>query len=142
MSTSAQAINEDEIVTLPEETVTQQTNLKRSFPIESFVNYRPPDSDTSVSKIPRPTFSASSQSESSPLSVKQKKVPPPTLPKPRWYVEQMQSSASASSSSSLPVKQAECLKGFLVGQFKGLLLRKFFVAIFEVINALINNNFH
>ena len=72
----------EEIVTLPEEQSEEQhsllqTPLKRSFPVESFVNYKPEGTPAS-SKIPRPT--------------PEKKTPPPTLPKPRWYVESIRTS--------------------------------------------------
>ena len=77
----------EEIVTLAEEQPSyQQTPLKRSFPVDSFVNYK---SEMS-SKIPRPTSTPAT-------AEKEKKVPPPTLPKPRWYVE--------SRRSNSPVKQ-------------------------------------
>ena len=80
----------EEIVTLPEEQQEEQhshlqTPLKRSFPVESFVNYKPEVSSAS-SKIPRPT--------STPSGGQEKKTPPPTLPKPRWYVESMRTTTS------------------------------------------------
>ena len=79
----------EEIVTLPEEPEDQQsilqTPLKRSFPVESFVNYKPELSSVS-SKIPRPT--------STPGGSQEKKTPPATLPKPRWYVESLRTNSS------------------------------------------------
>ena len=81
----ALAPDPEEIVTLPEEEQTlgyQQTPLKRSFPVDSFISYKPELS----SKIPRPT------------AAKEKKTPPPTLPKPQWYVESRRAKSS-------PVKQ-------------------------------------
>ena len=78
----------EEIVTLPEPEDQHsylQTPLKRSFPVESFVNYKPEVSSVS-SKIPRPT--------STPGGGQEKKTPPATLPKPRWYVESMRTASS------------------------------------------------
>ena len=109
-SDTTNVINDDEIVTLPEEAVvTQSSHLKRSFPIDSFVNYKSSDSDTnqtsnSYSKIPRPTFTSAAPAPAvSPGQ--EKKVPPPTLPKPRWYVESLQASASSAAAASPAVQQ-------------------------------------
>merc|ERR1719427_610763 len=60
-----------------------------------------------VSKIPRPVSASTLPTvPTKPKSpMKEIKTPPPTLSKPRWYVESLQTSIISSPPSSLPVKQ-------------------------------------
>jgi len=113
----------EEIMTLPEEPTQAPTPLKRSLPLDLGSPKRSmmtgqddqPSTDSSqdtvtissssmatVSKIPRPVSNTTPKSRS---PIKEVKTPPPTLPKPRWYVESLQTSCITSPPSSPPVKQ-------------------------------------
>ena len=93
---SADIFNEDEIITLPEEpNLSLSSNLKRSFPVDSFTVFKASDS-----KLDSPKSTTKFQKSISPTEdnqgtaediqeIKEAKVPPPTLPKPQWYVDYM-----------------------------------------------------
>ena len=90
--------NEDEITTLPEEPdLCHSSNLKRSFPVDSFAVYKASDSNLDSSN----KFQKSSSPAEDIEEIKEAKVPPPTLPKPQWYVEAMR----AKTLSPEPVQQ-------------------------------------
>ena len=105
--------DDDEIVTLPEEAssvstrhnVMQSTHLKRSYPIESFVECSVTQQQSDM--ISRSTLSSQPLNQQASDQSKPKKIPPPTLPKPKWYVDSMNSinGSSSTSSSTIPVKQ-------------------------------------
>ena len=95
---SNEIFNEDEITTLPEEPdLCQSSNLKRSFPVDSFALYKATDSNLDSSN----KFQKSSSPAEDIEEIKEAKVPPPTLPKPQWYVEAMR----AKTLSPEPVQQ-------------------------------------
>ena len=99
---ATEIFNEDEITTLPEEpNHCQLSNLKRSFPVDSFSVYKASDSNLESTNNYASKFHKSSSPTEDLQEIKEPKVPPKTLPKPQWYVDAMR----AKTLSPEPVQQ-------------------------------------
>ena len=99
---STDIFNEDEITTLPEEpNICQSSNLKRSFPVDSFAVYKASDLILDSNNSFASKYHKSSSPTEDLQEIKEPKVPPKTLPKPQWYVD----ARRAKSQSPEPVQQ-------------------------------------
>ena len=99
---STEIFNDDEITTLPEEpNHCQSSNLKRSFPVDSFAVYKASDSNLDSTNNFASKFHKSSSPTEDLQEIKEPKVPPKTLPKPQWYVDALR----AKTQSPEPVQQ-------------------------------------
>ena len=114
-----EVLNDDEIVTLPEEdemaSTLPSTQLRRSFPLDSLVNYCSDPTQDSTLANQTAVFESGETMEGNESPSSRTKVPPPTLPKPKWYVESLRQKSPPVeqvivTSTTLPTNQNTMLE--------------------------------